>query len=722
MGARCYYSAIDALLAILTPISSDLAIPTTGKLTHPPRPSLLAHDIEGAFNNTNPSLLLQVMQQQNMPQYLLAWTRAFTTNRTLAFSFDQQLETPKPFRCGLPQGSPASPILFLIYANAMLEVTHQPGRELTVSYVDDTGFLQSANSKTFALQRLKERMAYHTERGKHLGLRFSPPKSELLHCLPSASHHKIVELSTLPQLSINDQIITPTRSIKYLGIKIDESLTFTQHALRAASAGKATLGSLLFLRHRSNGLNTHMARHLILTLILPKMLWASPAWWTGKDTTLRPLATAYHSAVRWATGLPLSTNIPKLLTCAHLPPLHTYLDYLSARCALRLLFLPPSHPLSGLPRTPKCPTTAPGISQLRRHIQHLLIGPIEDRSAAATPFSISNTTSPNNNKHDEPSKRHNQWLSTLPPNTFLLYTDGSKLDDGRTGAGATLYQTTPNGLQHIRTHSYNIGPRCEVFDAELHATAEGLQLLTETTNTPTTLYLCLDNQAAITTLLHNEHNHQYAHDTLRQAADLTKNGWTITTIWTPSHTNITGNDLADTLAKAGAHSATPCPSTITTEAWLRAQVRQNFLNKWRDEVPDCLPPSFTYPKHLQHLPFPTSRALFRIRCGRTPCDPWKDEDATDCPCGTGTISSHHYLFECTDLHTEREQLRLATSTNFTIPQLLKDRMGVATLLSFAKNTGLGYSTRVQRRTTPLGDDKEKMDMGIAQLGFAAFDG
>jgi hypothetical protein len=83
---------------------------------------LLAHNIEGAFNNTNPSLLLQVMQQRGMPAYLCAWTHSFMTNRTLAFSFTQQLEQPKPFFYGLPQGTPASPIIFLIYANAMLEV------------------------------------------------------------------------------------------------------------------------------------------------------------------------------------------------------------------------------------------------------------------------------------------------------------------------------------------------------------------------------------------------------------------------------------------------------------------------------------------------------------------------------------------------------------------------------------------------------------------------
>jgi hypothetical protein len=260
------------------------------------------------------------MQQCGIPSYLCEWTRSFTTNRTLAFTFLEQLEDPKPFLCGLPEGSPASPILFLIYANTMLEVQHKPTRELNISYVDDTSFLQSSQSVQFAIKCLKERSEYHTERGKHLGLRFSPPKSELLHCLPKLSNKdKAKDLSHHPLLIINDQTISPSRSIKYLGIHIDESLTFKQHAISAAAKGKSALSSLLFLRHCGNGISTYIARHLILTLILPKMLWASPAWWTGADNILSPLATAYHSAARWATGLPPSTRISNLLTCAHLP-------------------------------------------------------------------------------------------------------------------------------------------------------------------------------------------------------------------------------------------------------------------------------------------------------------------------------------------------------------------------------------------------------------------
>jgi hypothetical protein len=63
------------------------------------------------------------MHQRQMPQYLTDWATAFTSDRTLSFCFDGLRGTPKHFKAGLPQGSPASPILFLIYANAIMNPT-----------------------------------------------------------------------------------------------------------------------------------------------------------------------------------------------------------------------------------------------------------------------------------------------------------------------------------------------------------------------------------------------------------------------------------------------------------------------------------------------------------------------------------------------------------------------------------------------------------------------
>jgi ribonuclease HI len=482
------------------------------------------------------------------------------------------------------------------------------------------------------------------------------------------------------------------------------------------------LSSLLFLRHGSNGISTYIARHLILTLILPKMLWASPAWWTGADNILSPLVTAYHSAARWATGLPPSTRISNLLTCAHLPPLQTYLDYLSTKFAIRLLFLPTGHSLASLPTTPDCPASAPGTSRLRDLIKHLITGNLENHSATPITFSIQPTPPVHTNKNNQSHIYHQDWIASLPIGTYLLYTDGSKLDSGQVGCGATTYEIMHHGIQHLQSHHCNLGTRCEVFDAELHAVYEGLRLVPTSPTTPnTTIYICIHNQAAIQTLAYNQHNHQYARETLATAETLTNDGWNLLTVWTPSHTNITGNEHADTLAKTGAQSLIACPSIITSATWLCAQARQQFLDNWQSALPECQP-SFQYPKHLRHLPFRTTRALFRIRSGRTPSDPWQREDPTDCPCGTGTISTHHYLYECTDLTTERDKLRRSTSHNFTLQQLFKDKEGLSALWQFARNTGLGYTKRVECRATALGNDEERIDVGFMQMGFAAFDG
>jgi hypothetical protein len=222
-------------------------------------------------------------------------------------------------------------------------------------------------------------------------------------------------------------------------------------------------------------------------------------------------------------------------------------------------------------------------------------------------------------------------------------------------------------------------------------------------------------------LAYNQHNHQYARETLTTAERLTNNGWNLSTMWIPSHTNIPRNEHTDTLAKSGAQSPLTCSSTITSAAWLSAQAQQQFLDTWQSALPECQP-SFQNPKHLRHLPCRTTRALFRIRSGRTPSDPWQREDPTDCPCGKGTISTHHYLFECTNLTTECDKLRRSTLHDFTLQQLFKDEKGIFTLRQFAHNTGLGYTKLVDCRATALENDEERMDMGLAQLGFAAFDG
>jgi len=96
MEAQLENSAIDALLRTITPIVNTISKKkATNK--NPPRPAVLTHDIEGAFNQVHPVTLLEVMQQRRMPSYLTNWVAAFNTDRKIAFGFDRQSEEPQPY-------------------------------------------------------------------------------------------------------------------------------------------------------------------------------------------------------------------------------------------------------------------------------------------------------------------------------------------------------------------------------------------------------------------------------------------------------------------------------------------------------------------------------------------------------------------------------------------------------------------------------------------------
>ena len=71
-GAIETRSAIDALFAITHPASDVLSIPivTASRKPRPDRPTFLANDIQGAFNNTDPTRLVRIMEARQMPRYL----------------------------------------------------------------------------------------------------------------------------------------------------------------------------------------------------------------------------------------------------------------------------------------------------------------------------------------------------------------------------------------------------------------------------------------------------------------------------------------------------------------------------------------------------------------------------------------------------------------------------------------------------------------------------
>jgi hypothetical protein len=84
--------------------------------------SLVTFDVQGAYNGVNKDILLQRIQKSGIPQFFVKWVYSFCSNRKAMIAFrDFCSESTTVQQPGLPQGSPLSPVLYILYNTNLLQ-------------------------------------------------------------------------------------------------------------------------------------------------------------------------------------------------------------------------------------------------------------------------------------------------------------------------------------------------------------------------------------------------------------------------------------------------------------------------------------------------------------------------------------------------------------------------------------------------------------------------
>lgn len=74
----------------------------------------LLMDVEAAFDHVSRLKRAQQMRQLGVDNELIDWTQSFLTDRKVEIFIDGHVNAEKDVKTRIPQGSPISPILFLI--------------------------------------------------------------------------------------------------------------------------------------------------------------------------------------------------------------------------------------------------------------------------------------------------------------------------------------------------------------------------------------------------------------------------------------------------------------------------------------------------------------------------------------------------------------------------------------------------------------------------------
>ncbi|KAK4073573.1 hypothetical protein Purlil1_12997 [Purpureocillium lilacinum] len=392
---------------------------------------------------------------------------------------------------------------------------------------------------------------------------------------------------------------------------------------------------------------------------------------SGIQQLLRKMNKSLHNSMRAVLPVWRTTPIAALHRESGIPPIAQLLETRRMRFAARLKRVDQTHPLAKRTLQPKPPTIHRSIklkyqmpreafrTRLRRSDQLL---PRSTRPLLLPRRFDEHRTPLQTASKDESAKDFLEWLRSIPRETLIVYSDGSLSTEKAAGYGYVIHC---NGLT-LTSGSGRLGP-AEVFDAEAKGALEGLRAALNLPG-PRRIFVCLDNLGVATCLRGMPADSSQEVFLEFQALATTHGAAEVR--WIPGHTNITGNEQADALAKAATSLPEPADA-LPTLAHLRRTARQQsrdaFEAWWDASAPDqykplhlkpttgC-PPELELPRPLlHHLLAARSRhgdfADYHVRFNH-------DDARLTCSCGRRKEPSH--LFYCRKI-LPRHRMRLAPS-------------------------------------------------------------
>ena len=110
---------------------------------------------------------------------LIRWTMSFMSDRKVRIALDGETGEAPPVDTGVPQGSPAAPILFVTYLSGVFdEVERKVPGVSGLSFVDDIGWWADGNDDEAVAAKLSEAATASMEWAEKNGVAFDHATTE----------------------------------------------------------------------------------------------------------------------------------------------------------------------------------------------------------------------------------------------------------------------------------------------------------------------------------------------------------------------------------------------------------------------------------------------------------------------------------------------------------------------------------------------------------------
>ena len=246
-------------------------------------------DFSKAFDKVHHLSLLKKLNYFGISGSLHHWIQDFLLGREQTVIINGSKSAPIKVNSGVPQGTVLGPLLFLIYIND-LPNNISTGTKVRL-FADDCIIYRTIKSEQDSkiLQKdLDELIKWET----NWSMSFHPEKCQLLRVTK-----KKKQINS--KYFIHGKELTQTKDAKYLGVIINEKLSWNPHVNEVIKKSNKTLG---FIKRNLYKCNKDIKLKCYLTLVRPVLEYASSVWDPSTKENIDKLEQIQKRAARFITG------------------------------------------------------------------------------------------------------------------------------------------------------------------------------------------------------------------------------------------------------------------------------------------------------------------------------------------------------------------------------------------------------------------------------------
>ena len=248
----------------------------------------VALDFGKAFDTVNFSILLRKLEKYGIRGNAALWFSSYLHGRQQFVVADNSSSALRPIVCGVPQGSVLGPILFLLYVNDLPRSSDL----LPIIFADDTNVFCSGEDDTSCVTHLNTQLNRLIQWIRANKLSLNVDKSQFIVFSKGRRNHDTLEVK------IDGKTVKRVSSIKFLGVLIDERLSWSEHVAYIRGKISRSIGMLSVARSL---LNKAILVNLYFVFLYPLFTYCLDVWGCCGSSLFQSIFKLQKRAIRVIT-------------------------------------------------------------------------------------------------------------------------------------------------------------------------------------------------------------------------------------------------------------------------------------------------------------------------------------------------------------------------------------------------------------------------------------